>query len=255
MKKIIFLLFMLLATSALAVVEIKNVMKFQPSGTLIQGDSVKIEIQLWPVDSYDEKKFLEYKDKIFLENFYVNDIKASRSENNYDVILLEVDAIATTPAPSGKVVSLDFGSYTTSSSLPFEIEKMEDFDGQFIILNQAVDYVGKNFGLVIFGLCTLILIGIFIFSRKRINKFFKKNKVDQERKIYFQTLFHNAKERNQFEEIYQKKNEWLDYIPEKNQTLQFFFKTLEEHQYKKSWTKEELFEVKSAFDKIRGGIK
>lgn len=255
MKKIIILLGILLTTSLWASIEVKNVIKFQPSGALTQGDSVKITVQMWPVENYDEKKFLEFKDKIFLENFYVNEIKSSRSENNYDVIILEVDAIAESPAPRGKVVSLNFGDYSTSTSLPFEVEKLENFDGQFIILNQAVDYVSKNVGLILSAIVFLLGGVVLYYYRKKIFKILGHNKREAQAKIQFQTLFHNAKERTHFEEIYARKNEWLKYIPEKTQALQSFFKLLEEHQYKKSWSKEELFEVKDSFDKIRGGIK
>lgn len=255
MMRVVLLVLLTWTSFIFASGEIKNVIKFQPSGALIQGDSVKITAQLWPVENYDESKFIEFKNKVFFEHFYVNDIKATRSENNYDVILLEVDAIAESPAPMGKQVSLVFGEYATSISLPFEIEKMEDFDGQFVILNQAVDYVSRNFGIALTALGALLIILTFVYYRKKIFNYLGKNKKEAQRKIHFQTLFHNAKERNHFEEIYARKSEWLVYIPEKNQVLQNFFKTIEEHQYKKNWTKEELFEVKDSFDKIRGGIK
>ena len=255
MIKVILLTLLVWTNAIWANDEIKNVIKFQPSGTLVQGDSVKISAQLWPIENYDESKFVEFKNKVFLEHFYVNDIRATRSENNYDVILLEVDAIAESPAPMGKQVNLAFGEYSTSTSLPFEIEKLEEFDGQFVILNQAVDYVGKNLGIALAILAAILIILIFVNYRKKIFNYLGNNQKEAQRKAHFQTLFHNAKERSHFEEIYARKNEWLVYIPEKNQVLHSFFKTIEEHQYKKNWTKEELFEVKDSFDKIRGGIK
>lgn len=235
--------------------EVKNVTSFQPSRTLVQGDVVKIKIQIWPVEDYDENSFLKYKNNIFLEHFYVTEIKASRSENNYDVIILEVDAIVESIMAQGQNFNLVFGNYMTVISIPFEVEKLEGFNGQVVILEQSVEYEAKNI-IYVLAIVLFLIAAVLVmhYWQKIISPFNKKKKLIN-RKIYFQTLFHNANEREHFEEIYSKKSEWLEYIPEKSNAVLVFFKTIEEHQYKKSWNRETVFEVRDSFDKIRGGIK
>lgn len=255
MRLIVFLLSFIMMTSVFSV-EVKNVIKFEPSQNIKQGDLVNISMQLWPVENYDVAEFDKLKNQVTLSHFYVVTVEAKRSENNYDVILLNLSTIAESSAERGKSLDFRFGEYSTSFSLPFEIKPLESFDGSFVILNQAVDFAGKNLLTVVVSLLVIIVVLVLIVKyRKRVINYFNKNVNDQKKKSHFQTLFHSAKERHHFEEIYKNKEQWLGYFPEKNHALLNFYKVMEEHQYKRQLSKEDLFEIKEAFDKIRGGIK
>lgn len=255
MRLIVFLLSFIAMTSLYSM-EVKNVIKFEPSQNIKQGDLVNITMQLWPVENYNVEEFNKLKNQVVLSHFYVVNLEAKRSENNYDVVLLNFSTIAESPAERGKNLDFQFGEYVTTLSLPFEVKPMESFDGSFVILNQAVDFAGKNLlSVVVWATVLLAMILIFIKFRKKIMNYFNKNVSDQKKKSHFQTLFHSAKERHHYEEIYKNKDQWLVYFPEKNNALLNFYKIMEEHQYKRQLSKEDLFEIKEAFDKIRGGIK
>lgn len=255
MRSIVFLFSFLMMFSTFGM-EVKNVIKFEPSQNIKQGDLVNISMQLWPVENYDVNEFNNLKNQVVLSHFYVVSVEAKRSENNYDVILVNLSTIAESSAERGQNLDFKFGDYITSFSLPFEIKPLESFDGSFVILNQAVDFVGKNFiTTVIIILCVFALTFLILKYRKRVMNYFNKNVSEQKKKSHFQTMFHSAKERQHYEEIYKNKDQWLVFFPEKNNALHAFYKTMEEHQYKRQLSKEELFEIKEAFDKIRGGIK
>ena len=61
--------------------------------------------------------------------------------------------------------------------------------------------------------------------------------------------------REDFEEIYILRKEWLKLIKEQAPAYQDFFKTLNQYQYKKEWGSEELREVSDSFDVIRWSFK
>ncbi len=241
--------------TSLSAVEVRNLLRMSPVGTLEQGDSVKIEIQLWPVENFDEKYFLNFKDNLFLESFYVSDVHVARSENNYDVIEIKIDGIAIKPMTKNHEVRLVFGDYATSFSMPLSIKKLDGLDGGFTILGQSVNFSTQNIYVISLTVLIGALILMVLIFRKKIKYLFEKKTIDRESEKFFQTLFHSANNREQFEEIYLLRNRWLKYLPEKNPAINQFFKTMEEHQYKRTWSKDNLYEVKDSFDKIRGGIK
>ena len=68
---------------------------------------------------------------------------------------------------------------------------------------------------------------------------------------FWDQQFQKPMERIQLEYIYTNRNIWLELIGKKTMAINDFFRVLEEHQYKKLWTDEELEEIKTSFDPIK----
>ncbi len=236
--------------------DVRNKIVFNPSGNVSQGDTVSISMQLWPVEDYDINLFNALKGKTIFSHFYVTDVKARVSENNADVVLLDFDTIAESGAEKNKSIVFSFGNYTTQSTLPFSIVATGEIDGTFKILDQFLSLKRNKWVVIVVVILIVTALGFvgnsFYFRSNKKKKLKKKVLAE---KTKYQTLFHGAKEREHYEEIMKDKNIWLQFFSEKNSAINDFFRVMEEHQYKKTWDKEELFHVKEAFDKIRGGIR
>ena len=122
-------------------------------------------------------------------------------------------------------------------------------------MNQGL--FSSNILVVGIGLIVLLLIGVMVWKKEKLLKLLSKYKTDPvaEKIKKYNKIFSEAITRESFEEIYADKLNWFPLVKVKAPAYQEYFKVMEQHQYKKQWTAEELDEVKNCFDIIRGSFK
>lgn len=220
-----------------------------------EGDIVEGVLKLWPVENADFDELKKLQDKVLFNTFYLTEIQSLKtSENNADVVEMKAwfivkanDKLADQP--------LNYKGRTIFIPAPkVKIEKASESD-DYYVMNQSTSYAVAS--KIIFIIAFIVLLLFAIIKRENIKTWLKKFKNDPksiaERK--FKELFQKASSREEFERIYALRKEWLELIEEKAPAYQEFFKVMNQHQYKKSWGSEELSDVQSCFDIIRGSFK
>ena len=135
------------------------------------------------------------------------------------------------------------------------IAKAAKVSGEYFVMNQELAY--SNLMAITLVILLILLIALAFYKRTSIQNLFKKLRKDPT-SIYIKKLkdmFSFANKREDFEEIYAVRKEWLHLIKTPDDNHNYFFKVIEMHQYKKTWSAEELLEVKNSFDPIRGSFK
>lgn len=217
------------------------------------GDVVEGLLRVWPIENQDlsiktQKELGELKEKKLFDSFYLSAIESlAVSENNADVVEMHAKLIVLKKfeVKNGHLELLGNDNFV-KVNIPYNVIE-ETPAKDFFIANQAR---GEHFNWSYVGLAILGLVVLF-FLLKLITK--QKVRKIGPREIY-KEKFLKAKTRENFEEIYLTKNEWRSLIQNENIYYVEFFKIMNEHQYRPHWKDEDLFEVKEAFDKIRGSF-
>lgn len=221
--------------------------------TLKEGDIVVGTLRAWPIENAKKEEFEKYLGKNLFDGFYLSDIISSApSANNADVYELKGHFIIVGKVNPEKMVF----TYENSSAhvryrevlfKPLE-NKVEDF----YILDQSID---RNIllGIIAFAFLLLSSFLIYRYKEKIKNLFKKKTPVDPIET--YRKLFQDAKERKDFERVYAEKELWLSLLETKAPAHYEFLKVINQHQYKKEWSKVDLAEVQESFDIIRRSFK
>lgn len=227
-----------------------------PGDVLKEGDIVEGLIKIWPLENADLEEFKKLEDKSLGNSLYVSQIESvSTSANNADVVEAKVLFIV----KRNKENSLSQIDYK-GTPIPLEMPKInlaaEDKEPtEYFIMNQKVDYL--NIGLIVISGLIALAVLLFALKRKSLQKMinnFRSDPVTIAKKKY-DALFVKAVKREDFEEIYAAKNEWLSLIQVQAPAYREFFAIMDQHQYKRFWTTEDLREVQSSFDVIRRSFK
>ncbi len=255
--KTLFLSLLFLLFSSLAFAELKG--EFTISGepaSVVEGDLIEATLKVWPLDNPDTKEFAKLQNSILFNSLQLIQIHSIEpSANNADV--LEVKGMFLARAAKyltnfelnykGELVQVAAPSIKV---LPLE-KKAEDY----FILDQSLSLSYYRLYLIA-GFILVLFIAAFV-KRKKLLAWIKSFKQDPKAVAMrnYREKFLSATTRQDYEEIYAKKEEWLPLLTERPTAYNDFFKVMNQHQYKPHWGNEELNDVKNVFDIIRGSFK
>ncbi len=220
-----------------------------------EGDIVEGLLKVWPIENVDASEFKKLQNRLLFNAFYLIDvISVSPSENNADVIEMKASFIV----QGNKEITAQNFSYKGKDFLvaapALKVEKAEASE-DYYVLEQSISY--SNATLIMFGALLVFIIVIVIIKREKLYLIIRRFRNDPKTRVIkeYKELFNKAKTREDFEKIYAQKKEWFTHVEIKTPAFNEFFKTMENHQYKKTWGPSELSEVQSSFDSIRGSFK
>ena len=212
------------------------------------------EFLLYPVG---EKTINELKNIVrigdFLKIFYVFDIKEVMfSPNNQDVFVVRGRAVAKSKIPEDYNAEISFESQKISvklmtpsiSDLEIKSDKITFLDLGFLQSPKSkLDWLIILIGVV-------CLYGFFEILRRLIPKIKEKRKRKQASLNWIE-YFKKATTRDEYERLYKQRDVWIDLMGGKCPENLNFLKQLEDVQYKRDWTEDELKEVSAKGNKVR----
>lgn len=222
-----------------------------PPAILKEGEVVEGVLKVWPIENADLNEFRNIENTYLLNALYVANIENIEvSPNNADVVEVKL-LLVVKRSTSGTQLPFNYKGHIISiHSDELKLAPQDKDQNDYFILDQGS---GQS-GLWKFLLATVIALFLLYYFYKKgtFDKFFSKMKNDplKKRRLIYKTLFAKASTRIDYEEIYAKKNDWYELIIEKAPAYLDFFKTMELHQYKKTWAENEFEEVKDSFNVI-----
>lgn len=226
------------------------------SSQLKEGDLVEGVIKVWPIENADLNEFKTIATQTFFNTFQILEIQSLEvSANNADVVEVKI-LFAVKSAKDIAASAIKYKNQTIVVPAPvFKVIPLQGKNKDYFVLDQAFSYTHWfKYFLIIGGAAIALTIFLMRKKIKRLIKTIKADPIEIAMKKFSQK-FSNAKSREDFEEIYLLKKEWLKLLKEQTPAYQEFFKTLNQHQYKKNWGPVELKEVQESFDVIRGSFK
>jgi len=251
-----FFLYLFLNLSIGYSAEIRAQFSLIPETTeLAEGDLVEGLLKVWPLENVDLDDFKKNLSPNLLNIFYSLEIHSVEpSINNADVI--EVKALyIVKPSKEAFSSNIEYKGRLIHVEAPhYQVIPLRDKSKDFYVLNQSIN---KSYLHIVFVVGVILFVFIIIcWQWKKITDFLLKNKKDPqvfERKM-FSDKFSQAITREDYEEIYASKEKWLKLVVDHSPAYQDFFKTMNQHQFKKNWNQIDLDEVKETFDIIRGSF-
>ena len=227
-----------------------------PPSVIREGDIIEGVVKVWPLENADLSEFNKLDNKTLGNALYVTEVESVEvSTNNADVVEAKLLFIVKRAAENTQDSFTYKGHVLNIQTPPLKIEPSDKDPEDYYVLEQNVAFskTGKT-------ILVLFLIGLSIFlilKRKALMSFFQKFKHDPvaTSRARFADKFIKANRREEYEEIYSLRKEWQALIVESPSTVLEFLKTMEQHQYKKTWDTENLNEVKISFDYIRRSFK
>lgn len=215
---------------------------------LIEGDITDGVIRLWPVEQADTISLNSLKGKLLFGGLQLISIsQIVPSENNADV--LEVKG--TYVVRSSKISSRQKINYDNEIVEVIwkqaTVSELKEKSNEFIIFNQSTD--SKSMFLV--GVTAIIALIICFLVFKKLAPRFRQKKQEGYTASHFNNIFQSASTREDFERIYALKEKWIPLLHGVTPAHRDFFKTINQHQYKKRWDNDELLETRTSFDPIR----
>ncbi len=257
MKILSALLLCLLVSLSAVAAELQAEFNFNSDVTKIkEGDLVEGTLKVWPIENVDPGEFKKLENTTLFNSLAVIQVHSVEpSANNADVT--EVKALFLAKAAKEQSLSqINYkGQFVTVQAPGFKVEPLGNKSQDFYVEDQALSY--SNAQKIILAILLVVIVLGAIWKREKIKEFigrFSKNPVKLGRRKYNQ-IFSKAAKREDYEEIYAQRKEWLAFIEVKAPAYNEFFKIMNQHQYKRSWGKEELSDVQASFDIIRGSFK
>ncbi|MBP9682155.1 MAG: hypothetical protein KBD76_12170 [Bacteriovorax sp.] len=223
---------------------------------ITEGDLVEGVLKIWPVENPDLGEFNKLENFKFFNQFDLIQIQSiETSSNNAD--LVEVKGLFLVKI-SGEVEKslINYKHQEIAFEAPaVKVIPLKSKTKDFFVLNQS--YHESVITKFIFWGGLVCLLFLTLWKKEAIKKLIYKNRLNSNALLRqkYQTLFTAASTRKDFEEIYQKKNEWLTIANQVTPKHEEFLETINRYQYQKHWEAEELEKVRMSFDQIRGIFK
>lgn len=227
-----------------------------PAGTIKEGDLIEGTMRIWPVENPDSAEFSNLiNTKLFNALQLIQVLSVEPSANNADVLEMRGLFIAHS-AKYLTTYELKYKNEIVAIEAPaLKITPLETRAQEFFILDQSLNL--SHYRLyIIAGILFLVCLSAFL-KRKKLSTWLKSLKKDPRSEAikFYRMKFEKASLREDYEELYARKEDWLPLIQARTTAYDEFFKVMNLHQYKPAWGAEELREVKSIFDIIRGSFK
>ena len=243
--------------------------------TIGEGEIFDAVITIRPPRDSDfrAQAFREIEGQTISDSLYIADVKEVRKmrslnddndndDNSRHAFQVSVMAVLRKALPSStlynlkidghnivlKIKNINFKKRGASETLGFVVY---DQDGRLSFLNKRLYVFYIVSSLIFVSLSFLILYKKIIYNRK--NNLLKK--INNEKLSMWSKKFLNARSRENFEEVYFKKDEWVGFVKDRKSLVDFFLSKINEHQYKEEWSSEELDEVENSFSKIKQILK
>lgn len=221
-----------------------------------EGDLVEATLKIWPLENADKSELHKLQNNVLFNSFQLIQLQSIEpSANNADVVEVKGTYLVRV-AKKLETFQLNYRGQIIAVEPPLiKIISLEKKAEDFFILDQALSFSHYQ----IYALIVLIIIlavGTFV-QRDKLKKVIKRLKKDPQALAvkYFNEKFQKASTREDFEEIYARKEEWLQLLKERPEAYKEFFNIINQHQYKPSWGSAELKDVSNVFDIIRGSFK
>lgn len=257
MRLLSFILFLILFSGASFGEDIHAELHLVSSSNVFkEGDLVEGVVKVWPIENEDLSEFKQIENMIFANSLIVTELESvSLSVNNTDVVEAKVLMIAKRLGESS-VTPLNYKGHSLFVKTPeLKIVNSEIKNAEYFIMDQGS--ISSHLGKIISGLLFVLVLLTLFWKGNKIKKWlhsFKENPIALATKKHNE-MFTNANLRQDYESVYAKRNEWQILIKIQDPAYAKFFNTMELYQYKKSWSEEELCEIKNDFDIIRGSFK
>jgi hypothetical protein len=231
--------------------ELKSELVLDRNKQMFEGDIISARLQIWPVDNLQKK--IEIQEETYIDDvlYLAEVISQKRSENNSDVVLIDMTLVVIGQPLSDKInFKLDGVNFPVAHNLkvePTEIKRQE-----LILVEQESEGFGLSSALklLMFSIGLIVMVGSFkLFRMYRNKKRYEHEKAKF--KKYWDERFVSAGERKDFEIVYGRKKEWLRLVKLQTPPLVEFFRVMESVQYKKEWTESDNELVQESFEDIR----
>ncbi len=224
------------------------------------GVPVDAQLIVWPKESVDQEKLASFlaQSNSLVDTFYINSRgKIKISENNSDALVVDLELVLI-KLFDPKILPL-FSDGSNSCTIEWRNLELinKKVKPQLTIINQHANPLPEErnpwrFLFYFLAIVLTILIAYLLF------KWWKKREREKKialRKEYFSTLFANALEREDYERIYKMRDEWIPLLQGElsSTAINEFFRVINDLQYKKEWSPEELAECQQSFKKLKGG--
>lgn len=256
MKKI-FLTITFIFLSSVALAELKG--EFSVAGnvtTAKEGDLIEGTLKVWPLENADTTEFAKYQNGILFNSLQLIQIQSIEpSFNNADVLELKGLFLARAAKYLTNFELNYKGELVQVPAPTLKIAPLEKKAEDYFILDQSLSL--SHYQIYLIGGLVLILLLVAFIKRKKLIAWASGLKKDPKAMAikHYREKFSLAVTRQDFEDIYARKNDWLPLLQERSLAYEEFFKVMNQHQYKPQWGSEELTEVKNRFDIIRGSFK
>lgn len=221
-----------------------------------EGDLVEGILKIWPVENPDLSEFKKLENAKFFNLFDLIQIQnIGISPNNADLVEIKGLFLVRIVGELEKTL-INYKHQEIAFEAPsVRVIPLKSKVKDFFVLNQEY-HESVIVKFILWGglICSLFLI---LWKREAIKKLISKKRLNPDALLRqkYQSLFSGANTRDDFEEIYQKKNEWLNISIQTAPKYEEFFETINRYQYQKHWEAEELEKVRMSFDLIRGIFK
>ena len=250
-KTLLIILIMILSSAVFAITINSEFKPSQDISHLKEGDLVEVTMRFWPIENADLAQFKKLEKSLLFNAFYLAQVLSlENSPNNADVIELKALLIVKSAKPQQIFVfkynevpiEMHFGD--------MKIEELQKKDFGYFILDQSMN--GSNLMMILIVFFILLIVA-GIYKRQMLKNYCMSLKPNalKKSKIKYDEIFRRASKREDFELIYQEKNNWLKLLESRAPAHNEFFRILNEFQYKKEWSNEDYNEVRSSFDIIR----
>jgi hypothetical protein len=256
MKHLIYILILFLSLTNIYAEEIKAQLSLDSeSKTLIEGDLIKGRLTIWPIENANVENFRKYLMHDFMGSLKLVEIESLKtSDNNVDVVELDGLFVVNGTQFSRQMTMSYLDTNFIVTSADYKIMALKGKNEKFDVLEQSVNTQKRYWFYLITSLVVVLVVALF--HKKILNKINEFRQVERnKKKVYYLELFSKATVREDFEVIYQKKEDWIKLLVEVTPSHDNFLKVMNMHQFKKSWERGELEEVKISFDYIRGSFK
>jgi hypothetical protein len=238
--------------------DIKGVLQPKDERTveISPGDNFHAVFQIWPNPFNDTDFFKGFEGNKFLDLFYVLKVEDVRtSPNNHEVLEVFMHLIALRSFKN--LIDKDFTHKETIVNVVFKKIKISNQEikeiKSFNLLKQEDFNIPKKWWPIIIGIVLVLLIVSFLVFKKMRSKMKTKRIEEEKRRVIsnWDQKFTEAKEREHFEELYKTREEWMELLENRPQSVFEFINCVKIHQYKKSWSGEELVDIENRFHEIR----
>lgn len=223
---------------------------------LREGDLVEGILKVWPIENGDLGQFKQLENMVLANALFVTDVESIEiSANNADVVEVKLVLIVKRSQENSSLPLNYRGNLIPIRVPPLKIEASDKDPEDYYVMDQGL--IGHYLGKIIIVFILIILFLLAIWKRSSFKSLAQKLKRDPLAMAIKKNneMFLKAGTRQEYEEVYAKRKDWLNLIKVQAPAYDEFFKTMEIHQYKRYWNAEVLNEVKSSFDVIRGSFK